>query len=158
VTNRKKIRGRTANNITTPVGKHWTITRIVSQPEGKFGFAISDDGRDTCYIPRSIIERYSMTTEDEGAGFTAPLKPGTGGGGQHPHVMNPVMFDADGEDVEELAAKLEEMGRMKTHIDHIIKTNAEVVTVVSNQIEVLNFMSGEISATMKWLEDNYPEE
>lgn len=156
MTNRK--RGKSANNLTTPIGRHWTITRIVSQPEGRFGFAISDDGRETCYIPRSIIEAHDLSADDEGAGFTAPLKPGTGGGGKHQHVMNPVILDSASDDVSDLAAALEEMGRLRTHLDHIMNKNVEMIAGLQNQNSVLTFMRGEITGKMNCLEDNYPEE
>lgn len=97
--NRTTRKPRLANNLTKPVGSHWTVTRVLQDENGRFGFCINDDGYDG-FIPRHIVDRYEITQADEGAGFYAPTRPantkdGTDGA---PQIMPPILFD---EDIEE---------------------------------------------------------
>lgn len=125
-----------------PVGSHWTLTRVVLNEAGTFGFALADDGETNAYIPRSIILRYEITPEDEGAGFYAPLKPNSERPGEHPWIMAPLLWDDDveGTGMDELLAQLEDLPELITNID---KT-----------IAVLQFVRNEISQKVDWIEEN----
>lgn len=114
---------------------------MVVNEKGTFGFAISDDGNDTAYLPRSIIEKYEITMEDEGAGFSAPLKPRSERPGQYPWVAPPLLWDDDVEEADDLLGQMEDLPHLVLNID--------------NAINVLTFVRNEIREKVKWIEENY---
>lgn len=99
----RTIQRRSANNLSTPIGTHWTITSIVRNPDnGKvFGFGLSDDGATLCFLPRGIVLRHNMTEHDVGAGFTAPIKVYTGYRDEAAadQVIEPLTWDGAAEEI-----------------------------------------------------------
>lgn len=133
---------RQTNRLRKPIGKHFTLTRVVLNPDGKFGFALGDDGETNAYLPRSIIERYGITPEDEGAGFSSPLKPNSERPGEHPWVMAPLIWDDDLiDEVEEVLAKFEDL--------------PEIIRNVDNAINVLTLCRRELQEKADWVKENY---
>lgn len=127
-----------------PIGSHWTLTRVVVNDSGTFGFALGDDGKAQAYLPRSIIEQYDLTSDDEGGGFHAPLKPNSERPGENPWIMSPLIWDDDaetGDEVEELLAQMDNLPQILANIDKVVA--------------VLQFTRGEMEAKVKWMKEHY---
>ena len=70
----RTIRVRRANNLTTAVGKHMSLSKVAHSDTQQFAFAILDNGEEV-YIPAIMVRNEQMTSADEGAGFTCPVRP-----------------------------------------------------------------------------------
>lgn len=95
------VRARRVNNA-QQVGQHFTLTRVINEPDRCFAFGVSDDGTKEVYIPSNIVKREQMTSADEGAGFTCALRSmgGFDNDGGHPHAMLPFNWDGESEEVQ----------------------------------------------------------
>lgn len=131
-----------------PVGSHWTLTRVVLNEGGVFGFALADDGVTNAYLPRSIIERYGITPNDEGGGFSAPLKPNSERTGEHPWIMAPLIWDDDADVPENTAEEVEEVLQQLDDLPHLIDN-------IDKAIAVLTFLRGELQAKHSWVKETY---
>lgn len=100
--NTKTIKARRVNNAET-IGKHQTLLTVRNDPGKHFAFAITDDGEEV-YIPASIVRSEQMTSADEGAGFSCPVKPNPRAlDEQNTAVwigMRPIKWDGEAEEIE----------------------------------------------------------
>ena len=98
----KVIRVRRANNAKI-TGKHFTLVRVKNVPSEQkvFAFAVDDEGSEV-YIPAAVVKKEQMTPADEGAGFTANVRVADGYQNDlaHPHVMLPISWDGEAEEIE----------------------------------------------------------
>ena len=151
----KTLKVRKANKLAAPIGRHFTIQKVIRTDEKAFGFAIDDTGGEA-FIPRAIVLNQNLTTEYEGAGFTAPTR-------ESPHaealpqIMTPVTWDGDEEIVE---VEVKEDGRdYDGEIDKLIEVAegaALLSGAVNELIERATFIHNELTAIQEWIDATYP--
>jgi len=175
-----KIMARRANNLKTPLGQHWTVQKIVVEKgsDKHFGFAISDDGETTAFIPRPVVMREQMTTADEGAGFTAPTRApsSTAGPDGYPQIMLPISWDGEKEEIEidEAEQEPEDNRDFDGEIDALIDVVENAVNLTAYLDSMLECakraeadvkqlkasiaqMHNHLTAHEEWLRNTYPE-
>lgn len=179
----KTIRARRANIRQTPIGKHWTLTRVIDHPErGRFAFAEDDEGNPG-FVPRPVVTRHQITEADVGAGFHAPFRePAAGAGGEAaPQIMFPIKFDGEAEEIEievpseperdyegEIDTLIEKVegfvklsdiaGKMVTKAELMQKEAQAITRECENLKSVAAVLANEANDVEQWLNDEYGDE
>lgn len=138
------IKARRTNNMTTPIGEHMTLTRVINEPLERriFAWAMRDDGQEV-YIPAQLVKREKMTTADEGAGFTAVCahNPRAVDSQTAPFMASlPLKWDGDAEDVvidvpdEPDVISREAMDEVEEDLDRLADACDDMVLACANEI------------------------
>lgn len=165
-----KVKVRRANKNTTPLGTHWTITKIINEPDRKMGFALSDDGTVTAFIPNPVIKRYEMTSGDEGAGFSAPTtRPATNAGSDaYPQISTPLLWDGDAieveineetseEEIDEALGQIKDMHDLMPIVALALKNAQQAHIAIADSISQLNGVHNALTESIEWERLNYGE-
>ena len=170
----KTIMVRRANKLTKPIGKHYTIQKIINDGGKRYGFAIDDAG-DTAFIPKPVVLKHQITEADEGAGFTAPTRDPASQIGRdgYPQIMLPLVWDGDAEEmaveedepdrdydaeIDKLVEMVEGAAKLAGAVDGLIQRAEHMEKEAANFREMATFIHNELTAIQDWVDVTYPAE